>query len=606
MRLQFARNETALQSFITRLQGFKSSISLILNILSSDSDLHAEQRQLELSMNVNELLTMNRDLSRRLMNLEDAFEVQTIRSKRQSIQRDSGQSFCIGPAHHFPSSSNFDNRQSSSSDNGSILYMGPAHHKSTSLEFEEMSLGGSNPAAEDDESRLMSGFDYATDLESSRVYRRAQRDTMDFSFRSSIAESNNWSIFSGVSLGQISSIAVIALPICIEDLTNPQYYAISKQPILPQSTPTSILYERSIFRDCLEIKLQLAQIPGFSELFLEVEDEILQSDAVLQSERTDDSPLNHFTLLKHCLNRGYPLLMLLKESEADPHLANLGIVYSRGANFSRKYAIYTFIKTCTELFELGGEDLISMAHFELHDEIGFLKVIAVVSLILQRLTIAGEITTVDVKTALENQMMNKQSATELIAQLFLAEERAYVSQLQELVNAKEGLERTTGLTGDEIHSTFGPLHMIINGQIRFLMGLEMAILEESTERKLGALFVDWSGIGPLYANFISREPIGKELLRKRLGNSQEDSTTAHNVSRLATAIKLLTAPSQRLAKYPGFLDEILQASIFDQEHKDIKLGIDAVQTVLQQINKLIKEQEFEDQRNELAHRVIDW
>lgn len=68
-------------------------------------------------------------------------------------------------------------------------------------------------------------FEFQDDLESSRVYRRAKRDTCDHSFTSSTGRTNAWSIFSGLSIADISNISAIALPLYAPDITNSQHYA---------------------------------------------------------------------------------------------------------------------------------------------------------------------------------------------------------------------------------------------------------------------------------------------------------------------------------------------------------------------------------------------
>ncbi len=69
----------------------------------------------------------------------------------------------------------------------------------------------------------MPRFEFESDLESSRVYRKALRDTIDGSFRGSML-STAWSIFSDLSMSDISTVSVIALPISAADLTNGQHY----------------------------------------------------------------------------------------------------------------------------------------------------------------------------------------------------------------------------------------------------------------------------------------------------------------------------------------------------------------------------------------------
>jgi hypothetical protein len=68
--------------------------------------------------------------------------------------------------------------------------------------------------------------EFEDDLEASRVYRRNQRNTCDGSFVSSAARTNTWSIFSGLSLADVSNISVIALPLFQEDISNYSNYAL--------------------------------------------------------------------------------------------------------------------------------------------------------------------------------------------------------------------------------------------------------------------------------------------------------------------------------------------------------------------------------------------
>ncbi|KAI6750680.1 hypothetical protein HG530_014576 [Fusarium avenaceum] len=68
-----------------QLQSFKSSMTLVLMILQSDSGQKAKEHQEQLSNNVKALLDNNNALSRRLMNIEDALDARTIISRRMSI-----------------------------------------------------------------------------------------------------------------------------------------------------------------------------------------------------------------------------------------------------------------------------------------------------------------------------------------------------------------------------------------------------------------------------------------------------------------------------------------------------------------------------------------
>jgi len=108
---------------------------------------------------------------------------------------------------------------------------------------------------------LISSVSFESDLDASFPYRRARRHSMDFSFRSSIAQSNAWSLFSELSIGHVSTIAVIALPIYADEIANSHHYEFHSQQPVPLPAMT-VIFEpvhlcSSFLGDCVEIKLRL-------------------------------------------------------------------------------------------------------------------------------------------------------------------------------------------------------------------------------------------------------------------------------------------------------------------------------------------------------------
>jgi len=92
--------------------------------------------------------------------------------------------------------------------------------------------------------------EFEDDLEASRVYRRNQQNICDCSFVSSAARMNTWSIFSGLSLADVSNISVIALPLCQEDISNYFNYALEGlQRNYPPDNTTVDAVEASKFPD---------------------------------------------------------------------------------------------------------------------------------------------------------------------------------------------------------------------------------------------------------------------------------------------------------------------------------------------------------------------
>ncbi|KUJ22170.1 uncharacterized protein LY89DRAFT_395334 [Mollisia scopiformis] len=304
-RLKWARKESTFTSLFTRLQGFKGSISLMLTILQSDSDSRAAENQKQLSENVAALLESNRSLYLRLLNLEDALEVRTIRAI------DDG--------------------------NASSMKQQP------------------------DESIAGPTFDFENDLETSRVYRKAQRESMDFSFRSSIARTNAWSVFSGLSLSDVSNISVIALPLYREDIENAQHYGCTSPPAEPITTPTTARGPKSLCEECLELELRLSRIPGIPEYFEKVTDDHLEED-----------PLTRLILV---LRQGLPLLMILEKFQGFEHCTEVGSDYNDPLKLP-KAATYKFISTCVHQdgLRLAPDKCFSVSELFGHDSTGFMKV----------------------------------------------------------------------------------------------------------------------------------------------------------------------------------------------------------------------------------------
>lgn len=67
-------------------------------------------------------------------------------------------------------------------------------------------------------------FAFEKILETTWVYKRNERNDCDVSFISSARRSHAWSIFSGVSLADISIKSVIAMPITTLDISNSGHY----------------------------------------------------------------------------------------------------------------------------------------------------------------------------------------------------------------------------------------------------------------------------------------------------------------------------------------------------------------------------------------------
>ena len=151
-----------------------------------------------------QLLESNQELCKRLKNLEDAFDARSTITKK------------------------FDDLSlMSREDSETITAARPSNNKRTSI-IEVV--------------RVRFAFD--ADLESSRVYRMARNDCCDRSFASSAIRTNAWSIFSGISLADISVISVVALPLYPGDIMNQEHYSFGDTKV-PQLLEPAALWTNS-------------------------------------------------------------------------------------------------------------------------------------------------------------------------------------------------------------------------------------------------------------------------------------------------------------------------------------------------------------------------
>jgi hypothetical protein len=67
-------------------------------------------------------------------------------------------------------------------------------------------------------------YSFEIDLNTSRVYRRTEPYKSDVSFTSSSVRTHAWSIFSGMSLSEISVVSALALPLYAYDIPNNEWY----------------------------------------------------------------------------------------------------------------------------------------------------------------------------------------------------------------------------------------------------------------------------------------------------------------------------------------------------------------------------------------------
>ncbi|KAH7116422.1 hypothetical protein EDB81DRAFT_862150 [Dactylonectria macrodidyma] len=373
--MQWVRKKSSLTAIFTRLQAFKLSINCILSILQrftriqletkSDSQVRAENNQQQLISTVEMLLERNHDLSKRLRGIESTFNT-------------------------------------------------TSQHQATSQFI--VSTDSLAPHTASPKRSSLVEFEFERDLKASHVYRQAKKDTMDFSVRSSVARTHAWSIFSGISLSNISEISVLALPLYAEDIANPQHYDFRHETVQPKLLFSPTVYTRSIYHECVEAQLQLSQFEWFAELHRQE----------TQRGTEDQTPLS---ILIAIFRHGTPLLMLFNQLDNSQHKRWESLIASSPSESVAKLAIVKFVQAC---------------------------VIRLVRLLLARLAKAGLIQAVlfeftpQVFTA-------EPSPVGLAMDEFLRDERLYLTRLEILLKTAEQIISSGTLPVDTVKQMFAPV-----------------------------------------------------------------------------------------------------------------------------------------------------
>ncbi|RMJ17165.1 hypothetical protein CDV36_003151 [Fusarium kuroshium] len=182
-RLRWAWSEKKVMGLLPRLESQKSSLSLMVAVLQSKSDLEARTSHSTLLSKVDEVLQQNEALAHRLQRLEG-----NLMSDSRSVKFFDDASSIISKRLSFLSVRSLDSSTSSAS-----------------LESQKrQSITITSPS-------IVARNDYELALERSRVYSRTQLNESDISFTSSTAPTHTWSMLSGLSLNDISIVARVNL-----------------------------------------------------------------------------------------------------------------------------------------------------------------------------------------------------------------------------------------------------------------------------------------------------------------------------------------------------------------------------------------------------------
>ncbi|KAH7254364.1 Pleckstrin homology domain-containing protein [Fusarium redolens] len=537
-RLQWVWKESTFITLLNRLQSFRSSMTLVLIILQSDSGQTAKEHQEQLSNNVKVLLDSNDALSRRLMNIEDALDTQAVISRRMSLLSLAGS----------PSQDTTQNSQSDATES-------PATSINT------------------DTSNSISKFDFEDDLESSRVYRRALRETMDFSFRSSVARSHNWSVFSGLSLGDISIMSFIALPVYQDDITNAEHYDFGEEVALTSEIPGPMM-DQPLLMDCLEIKLKLLTIPEMQKYFDE-----------------EPYPPDAFFHVWSVFQQITPLVILAQALDLDVNL-DIGPPEDLTISFKKEIILW-FAQYCHDILNIETRNLITVEDLMGGGYYGILRVISLVSNITKCLVITGPSIN-DFSSA--KAQVDAQSP-ELRG--LLAEQRQFIQDLNELLEIKDQLEMY-------MKSIFQNTRQLMDLHIAFLINMERNLLRPSAEHNWAPAFDYLLRNIEIEAATHATDKGARTSIQIWLKEGHfrdKDKTRAL----LARCFDILPTRAKRISALFAFSEYLKRRpSVTNKQRKDSNSARSSISKIVAQLQDNVISKETQAAVQKLQQRIQDW
>ncbi|KAL6356404.1 hypothetical protein LRP88_10000 [Fusarium phalaenopsidis] len=195
-----------IEEHMAKVQRYKASLTLMLNILQRETQFEAWQSQKRLEALIEGVMQENKALRQMMNESQDSFDAQSTFTKRQEDDR-----------------STIWARDNDEDDTETIR--GSIRGRTR----ESIGSGNQNHVSEKGHQSRVLRLPFERILEQSWVYKRNQRNSCDCSFISSAERSHTWSVFSGFSLADVSILSVIAMPLTAMDLANGEHYQVEAQ-----------------------------------------------------------------------------------------------------------------------------------------------------------------------------------------------------------------------------------------------------------------------------------------------------------------------------------------------------------------------------------------
>ncbi|KAJ3519099.1 hypothetical protein NM208_g14264 [Fusarium decemcellulare] len=185
----------AMEDHLVKVQRYKSSLTLMLNILQCETQIEASESQERLHALIESVMEENQVLKQMMNDSQDSFDARSTFSRRHLDDR-------------------------------STIWLGGDDEEDDAATIRTSNTIATIQGLRNGFQSKVMALTFEKILEQSWVYKRNQRNECDSSFISTAGRSHAWSVFSGFSLADVSVLSVIAMPLTTLDLSNGKHYDI--------------------------------------------------------------------------------------------------------------------------------------------------------------------------------------------------------------------------------------------------------------------------------------------------------------------------------------------------------------------------------------------
>lgn len=373
---------------------------------------------------------------------------------------------------------------------------------------------------------------------------------------------------------------------------------------LPQQTNKPAAPPTSLYQQCLHLAGRLLCVPGF-EIYLDPD---VNPDIVTFPDGSLSPASDPVKALWTAFRTGAALCALYNGGRPKEPLEVKDLDDLTSLNDCKK-SVYRFLLACKTELQFRDNQLFSISELYKDDTNGFVKVVQVVSEIVDRLE-AQDLLVRNSPTSIRLSTTKRRSEgpvgnREKVVTELLETERKYVSDLEILQDYMKQLERNEIVPLATVRKMFLNLDSLVDFQRKFLMGVEANAQLPQADQRFGTLFLQMEEEFAVYEPFCGNYAVASDIVVEEASNLMKMTNVLEPTHALPA---LLIKPVQRICKYPLLLGELIKYTDSGAAYLlgDLTAGRDAIKRVADRVNEERRRQDNAATVVDLTLRVLDW